>query len=74
MEQRKLNLEQLAKQFVRNICDKCMPKMLEAYPKMNDCAYRHYNDEHLCYSMNSEMAIKFVVYLLEQFIKENEND
>lgn len=62
----KLNLEQLAKQFVRkNICPKCLEQMKKDNPKMIDCAFRHNNDEHLCTCMTPKKAIEFAVFVIK---------
>lgn len=71
----KPTLEKLAKQFVRsNICEKCMPKMLEANPKMIDCAFRHNNDEHLCTCMTPKQAIEFAVFVIKNIPHDDPHD
>lgn len=70
-----MNLEQLAKQFVReNICPKCLEQMKKDNPKMIDCAFRHNNDEHLCTCMTPEQAIDFAIYLIKHLPKDDPHE
>lgn len=41
--------EQLLKKVLReHECPLCLKQMMDKYPKMLDCIFRHNNDEHLC--------------------------